>query len=164
MMLTTLKKEFLKRGMLDHSAQLICSFLHSCHVMHLINSEVFLIPAAISPQPPAKLDPVVGSFPRHAPRHEEPTELMPIVTLPLVPTLQRLIKVEATGLVYRRSLYMPLLASGFWGELVSLFLQSGDFYNLIRAAVPGLTYSEDATFFTRVLIGKLFQRLLKKKT
>ena len=157
MTLTALKKEFLKRDMLDHNAQLICTFLHSCHVVHLINSEVFLVPATMPTQPPVELDSVVGSFPRDAPHFDDPMELMSVKNLPLVPTLQRLIKVEATGLVYRRGLYMPLQASGFWGELVSLFLQSSDFYSLIRAAVPGLPYSEDATFFTRVLIGKPFQ-------
>ena len=153
MTLNNLKKEFHKRTMLDHNAQLICSFLHSCHVIHLINTEVFLIPAAMPMQPPVGLDAVTGSFPRNTHNHEEPMELMCVRDLPLVPVLQRLIKVEATGLIYRRKLYMPLLASGFWGELVSLFLQSSDFYKLIREAVPDLPFSEDATFCTRVLIG-----------
>ena len=140
--------------MLDHTSKLTCSFLHESHVVHLINTEVILIPPAMPSQPPVELATGFCAFPRNSVHPDELVELMPVRELPLVPTLKRLIGVKATGLVYRRKLKMPLLASGFWGELVSLFLQSSDFYNLIRAAVPGLPFSEDATFCTRVLIGK----------
>lgn len=73
-------------------------------------------------------------------------------------------QVKKTGLVYRRMLHLPPIASGFWSKLISLFIQKEDFQNIIHDSAPGRFDLQMATHSLLCLIGNLSLRWQYWKT
>ena len=69
--------------------------------------------------------------------------------------VERVMQLKKTGLVYRRMLHLPPIASGFWSKLISLFIQKEDFQNIIHDSAPGKFDLQMATHSLLCLIGNL---------
>ncbi len=49
---------------------------------------------------------------------------------------ERILEVKETGLIFRRMILLPPIASGFWSKLIALCLQKQDFQAIILQAIP----------------------------
>lgn len=62
--------------------------------------------------------------------------LFSIVVLLFYFTVGGILGIKKTGLVYRRMLLLPPIASGFWSKLITLCLQKQDFQQIILGGIP----------------------------
>ena len=138
-------KEFSTQGYPPPISQLVRTFLRQYHIVHQINEDSYLVPSAIQPHPGLVLNVEQGSFPGRGfslsqdvfdDDDEQPASLQvgPAITRRRV---TRDIEIEKPGLVYRRILHLPPIASGFWSKLISLFIQKPDFQHIVHTATPG---------------------------
>lgn len=144
-------KELESQGHHRDTGRLIRAFLREHGVIHQIDHDNFLIPSAISPEPALRLEPELGYFPFKEPervgegegevREGEESEgegtledsFPSIVASSSYKKATQKLHVRKTGLVYRRTLHLPPIASGFWSKLISLFIQKEEFLLLISA-------------------------------
>lgn len=134
--------EFIHQGCSDNISKLIRSFLNQLGIIHQVNKEYCLVPSAIDPDPSLCHKETLGTFPREqvyqwgqgAESLESP---LPSVE-PLVESLSAcsLLGIKKTGVVYRRMLLLPPIASGFWSKLIALCLQKQDFQQIILNGIP----------------------------
>lgn len=123
-----LDKQGYKKETGQEIGHLLRQFLMEHGVIHKIDSENYLVPSTINPDPALPLDLKLGYFPSRpvvAPLQEDDTVCSPYTTQS--PKLS----VFPTGLVYRRMLHLPPIASGFWSKLISLFIQHVEILMLI---------------------------------
>ena len=152
-------QEFQSRGYNPKTSKLIRTFLHEYNVIHQINHEFCLVPSAINPDP-LPLDKQQGVFPFS---HPPPTCRDDLTSFPsIVPTaLNRKsnidhMHVRTTGLLYRRLLLLPPIASGFWSKLISLFIQKNDFQKIVLGSTPGnFSLQQGAAYRLLCMIGNL---------
>jgi len=65
-------------------------------------------------------------------------------------------QVQTTGLLYRRLLLLPPIASGFWSKLISLFIQKNDFQKIVLGSTPGnFSLQQGAAYRLLCMIGNL---------
>lgn len=124
-----LDKQGYKKGIGQKIGHLLRRFLMEHGVIHKIDSENYLVPSTINPDPTLPLDLKLGYFPSRAmiaPLQENDAVSCSPYTAPS-PKLS----VFPTGLVYRRMLHLPPIASGFWSKLISLFIQHVEILMLI---------------------------------
>ena len=125
----------------DHSvSKLIRTFLNELHIIHQVNRDYCLVPSAIESDPVLASQAEYGSFPRAAVYQIQRMDSDSFPTIgPMVVNSydKHHLQVRETGLVYRRMLLLPPIASGFWSKLIALFLQKADFQQIIKAATPG---------------------------
>ena len=125
----------------DHSvSKLIRSFLNELHIIHQVNRDYCLVPSAIDSDPVLKSQAEYGSFPRasvYQIQHMDADSLPSFGTIHTNSYDRHHLQVRETGLVYRRMLLLPPIASGFWCKLIALFLQKTDFQQIVRDATPG---------------------------
>ena len=148
-------RELESQGHRKDIGRLIRAFLREHGVIHQIDHDNFLIPSAISPEPALRLEPELGYFPFKEPERvgegeteEEEGEgkgekstgegvledvFSSIVASSSYKKATQKLHIIKTGLVYRRTLHLPPIASGFWSKLISLFIQKEDFLLLISA-------------------------------
>lgn len=121
-------------------SKLVRTFLNELHIIHQVNRNYCLVPSAIDSDPVLMSQAEYGSFPRAAVYQ---IQLLDSDSLPSVGPMvvnsydEHHLQVRETGLIYRRMLLLPPIASGFWSKLIALFLQKGDFQQIIKAATPG---------------------------
>lgn len=125
----------------DHSvSKLIRTFLHELHIIHQVNRDYCLVPSAIESDPVLASQAEYGSFPRAAVYQVQKLDGDSLPSIgPLVVNScdEHHMEVRETGLIYRRMLLLPPIASGFWSKLIALFLQKADFQQIVKAATPG---------------------------
>ena len=136
-----MNREFQDQGCDENISKLIRTFLHELHIIHQVNRDYCLVPSAIDPDPALSRRAEWGSFPRaqqyQCQRRDLSNEAVPSISaLVINETDDTQLYVKTTGLIYRRMLLMPPIASGFWSKLIALFLQKSDFQQIIRNAVP----------------------------
>lgn len=131
--------EFEQRGYDRKIGKLIRTFLHEYNVIHQINHESCLVPSAISTDT-LYLEQEQGVFPFS---HPPPTCRDDFISFPsIVPTVLNQTpcnietSVQVTGLLYRRLLLLPPIASGFWSKLIALFIQKHDFQQIVLGSSP----------------------------
>ena len=132
-------REFENRGYAKKIGKLIRTFLHEYNVIHQINNQSFLVPSAISADP-LPLEQEQGVFPFS---HPPPTCMDDLTSFPSIgPSVLNQTAstngamVKVTGLLYRRLLLLPPIASGFWSKLISLFIQKHDFQQIVHGSAP----------------------------
>ena len=115
---------------------LLRQFLVEHGVIHRIDSENYLVPSAINPDPSLPLNLVLGHFP-HKSRElpVEPSE--PLPPSPYCAPAALTLSLVGTGLVYRRMLHLPPIASGFWSKLISLCIQHEEILKLLSTGSCG---------------------------
>ena len=123
-------------------SKLIRTFLNELHIIHQVNRDYCLVPSAIESDPILASQAEYGSFPRAAvyqiQQMESSSDSFPTIGPMVVNSCdQHHLEVRETGLIYRRMLLLPPIASGFWSKLIALFLQKGDFQQIVKAATPG---------------------------
>jgi hypothetical protein len=123
-------------------SKLIRTFLNELHIIHQVNRDYCLVPSAIESDPVLTSQAEYGSFPRAAvyqiQQVDSSSDSFPTIGPMVVNTYdQHHLEVRETGLIYRRMLLLPPIASGFWSKLIALFLQKADFQQIIKAATPG---------------------------
>ena len=141
---TKMNDEFTQKGCSEDITKLIRTFLNQLGVIHQVNSEYCLIPSAIDPDPTIQEREILGSFPRHEVyQYGRSLESMdparvPSSVGPLVSDYSAggMLGIKRTGLVYRRMLFLPPIASGFWSRLIALCLQKNDFQQLVLSGIP----------------------------
>ena len=138
---TTKMDEELHLQRCDHSvSKLIRTFLNELHIIHQVNRDYCLVPSAIESDPVLMSQAEYGSFPRAAVYHIQQLESdsLPSVGAMVITSYdEHHLQVRETGLIYRRMLLLPPIASGFWSKLIALFLQKTDFQQIVKAATPG---------------------------
>ena len=120
-------------------SRLIRTFLNELHIIHQVNHDYCLVPSAIESDPVLTSQAEHGSFPRAAVYQIQRMESDSFPTVgPMVINSydKHHMEVRETGLIYRRMLLLPPIASGFWSKLIALFLQKADFQQIIKAATP----------------------------
>ena len=90
-------------------------------MIHQISDDNYLVPSAISPDPTLSLDLRQGHFPYKSIPHTE-SQTLDSINSPYAQPAHKL-TVATTGLVYRRMLHLPPIASGFWSKFISLCIQ-----------------------------------------
>lgn len=121
-------------------SKLIRTFLNELHIIHQVNRDYCLVPSAIESDPVLMSQAEYGSFPRAAQYQIQQldSDSLPSVGAMVVTSYDKHhLSVRDTGLIYRRMLLLPPIASGFWSKLIALFLQKADFQQIIKAATPG---------------------------
>ena len=121
-------------------SKLIRTFLNELHIIHQVNRNYCLVPSAIDSDPVLMSQAEYGSFPRAAVYQIQPldSDSLPSIGPMVVNSYdEHHLQVCETGLIYRRMLLLPPIASGFWSKLIALFLQKGDFQQIIKTATPG---------------------------
>lgn len=138
----TMNTEFESRGCDSNISKLIRTFLNEFHIIHQVSKDYCLVPSAISSIPAIPRHVEKGSFPRKA---KYMYTVQQGATDPSLPSILPMacnspeeiqLKVTDTGLVYRRFMLLPPIASGFWSKLIALFLQKKDFNKLVEKATP----------------------------
>ena len=111
---------------------LLRQFLMEHGVIHQIDSDNFLVPSAINPDPNLPLDLKLGHFPhqRMQENHSHDSDADNVAYSPYTAASPKLC-VVGTGLVYRRMLHLPPIASGFWSKLISLCIQQEEIISLL---------------------------------
>ena len=138
----TMDQEFKKQGCDSNFSKLIRTFLCQFHIIHQVSKDYCLVPSAISAIPAIPKHVEVGSFPRKAMYMYRVQQLSTIPSLPSVLPIacnspeEIQLKVTDTGLIYRRFMLLPPIASGFWSKLIAIFLQKKDFNKLVAEATP----------------------------
>ena len=127
-------QELEKQGYTKNIGHLIRQFLMEHGVIHKIDEDNYLVPSAISPDPALPLDLKLGYFPFR--NMAVPLEVGIVPSSPYTAPSPKL-SVVSTGLVYRRMLHLPPIASGFWSKLISLFIQHEEILLLISDNMPG---------------------------
>ena len=157
-----MNREFQDQGCDENISKLIRTFLHELHIIHQVNRDYCLVPSAIDPDPALSRRAEWGSFPRaqqyQCQRRDLSNEAVPSISaLVINETDDTQLYVKTTGLIYRRMLLMPPIASGFWSKLIALFLQKSDFQQIIRNAVPEESASKFVvpTHRLRTMIGSI---------
>ena len=138
-----MNEQFERQGCDSNVSKIIRTFLCQFHIIHQISKDYCLVPSAISAIPMLPKDSELGSFPKKADllyTVHQPLSLGPSLpsVLPLAcnsPDDIQLV-VTPTGLIYRRFILLPPIASGFWSKLIALFLQKRDFNKLVEGATP----------------------------
>ena len=134
--------EFLQQGCNDNVSRLIRHFLSQLSIIHQVNREYCLVPSAINPDPALHHKELLGSFPRQQ-RYQ--FEQHSLDTLDQLPSIEALVcnvsaggslEVKKSGLIFRRMLLLPPIASGFWSKLIALCLQKQDFQQIVLKAIP----------------------------
>ena len=110
---------------------LIRQFLMEHGVLHKIDAENYLVPSAISPDPNLPLDLKLGYFPFQTALDSPQEEDDEYEQLSPYSTASPKLSLVSTGLVYRRTLHLPPIASGFWSKLISLCIQHEEILLLI---------------------------------
>ncbi len=134
--------EFTQKGCSDDTTKLVRTFLNQLGIIHQVNNEYCLIPSAIDPDPSLQQKEILGSFPRHQIYQYglslDSMEQVPSHVGPLVSDYSAGgdLGVKKTGLVYRRMLFLPPIASGFWSKLIALCLQKQDFQQIVLSGIP----------------------------
>ena len=142
-------RELESRGHSKDTGHLVRAFLQEHAVIHQLDSDSFLIPTVLSSEPPLPLEMELGFFPfkeSHMMRHEPAKENIregallsstssAVSILSYKKPAQRL-RVVKTGLVFRRTLFLPPIASGFWSKLISLFILKEEFFHFISTSAP----------------------------
>ena len=129
-------RELEKQGYSKNISNLIRQFLKEHGVIHQIDSENYLVPSAISPGPALPLHLHLGHFPFKDVELPLEDDSGDIPSSPYKVHSPKL-SVVSTGLVYRRMLHLPPIASGFWSKLISLFIQHEEILLLISSNSPG---------------------------
>ena len=132
-------------------------------MIHQINRELCLVPSAIDPDPGLCLSAETGSFPwfrqevsvANTPDEQGLVSLSSYGPASARRPVMRNMQVKKTGLVYRRMLHLPPIASGFWSKLISLFIQKEDFQQIIHNSAPGKFELQAATHCLLCMIGNL---------
>ena len=105
-------------------------------VIHQIDENNYLVPSAINPDPRLPLDQKLGYFPYKAtddsPQIEDQFTMEPHSHHR---SISRNLSVVTTGLVYRRMLHLPPIASGFWSKFISLCIQHDEILLLLSTGV-----------------------------
>ena len=152
-------QEFQSRGYHSKTSKLIRTFLHEYHVIHQINHELCLVPSAINPDP-LPLDKQQGVFPFS---HPPPSCRDDLTSFPsIMPFVLNkksngdAMQVRTTGLLYRRLLLLPPIASGFWSKLIALFIQKNDFQKIVLGSTPGnFSLQQGSAYRLLCMIGNL---------
>ncbi len=135
--------QFEQQGCNVNVSKIIRTFLAQFHIVHQISNDYCLVPSAVGSVPKMSRDSEVGSFPCKTSLLYTTTPLPP--TGPSLPSVMPLagkspdeiqLNVTTTGLIYRRFIMLPPIASGFWSKLIALFLQKKDFNKLVETATP----------------------------
>ena len=150
-------RELESQGHSKDTGRLVRAFLQEHAVIHQLDSDSFLIPTVLSSEPPLPLEMELGFFPfkeSHMMRNEQTEEneggekgegkregalvsstSTTISILSYKKPAQRL-HIVKTGLVFRRTLFLPPIASGFWSKLISLFILKEEFFHFISTSAP----------------------------
>lgn len=135
---SAMDQEFGKQGCDVNISKLIRTFLCLFHVIYPVSRQYCLVPSAISSIPAISRQIEIGTFPRKPmfANSAHPTSLPSV--LPFASNAQEAaqLRVVETGLIYRRSMVLPPMASGFWSQLIALFLHTEDFSKIITEATP----------------------------
>ncbi len=138
-----MNEQFERQGCDVNISKIIRTFLAQFHIIHQISSDYCLVPSAVTATPDLPKDSEVGSFPRKINLMHTAQRISPYA--PSLPSVMPLackspdeiqLKVTTTGLIYRRFILLPPIASGFWSKLIALFLQKKDFNKLVEGATP----------------------------
>ncbi len=138
-----MNEQFEQQGCNDNISKIIRTFLAQFHIIHQISAEYCLVPSAVTSNPDLPKDSEVGSFPRKTSimytaqgiSTHDPS-LPSVLPLACKSPDEIQLKVTTTGLIYRRFILLPPIASGFWSKLIALFLQKKDFNKLVESATP----------------------------
>ena len=128
-------QELEKQGYNKTIGHLLRQFLMEHGVIHKIDENNYLVPSAINPDPALPLDLKLGYFP-YKDTEAPPLECEGSVTHSPYTSPSPKLCVVSTGLVYRRTLHLPPIASGFWSKLISLFIQHEELLLLLSAGGP----------------------------
>ena len=115
---------------------LIRQFLVEHGVIHKIDADNYLVPSAINPDPNLPLDLKLGYFPFHIaaePAEDDGKDDYERIASSPYTTPSPKLSLVSTGLVYRRMLHLPPIASGFWSKLISLCIQHEEILLLISS-------------------------------
>ncbi len=138
-----MNEQFEQQGCDVNVSKIIRTFLAQFHIIHQISNDYCLVPSAISSVPDLPKNSEVGSFPCKPGLLNATNFISP--TAPSLPSVMPLagkspdeiqLVVTPTGLLYRRYIMLPPIASGFWSKMIALFLQKKDFNKLVEAATP----------------------------
>ena len=145
-----------ERGCSKTIGNLLRQFLMEHGVIHKIDSENYLVPSAINPDPNLPLDLKLGQFPHqkqdHTSQDEESRHRIP--DSPYKTSSPKL-SLVGTGLIYRRMLHLPPIASGFWSKLISLCLQQEEILSLLSKGSSSGYETNVATNRLRAMLGNI---------
>ena len=154
--------EFTKQGCDNSISELIRTFLSQLSIIHEVNREYCLVPSAIDPEPILNHKEEEGFFPRHqAYQVDQQNSSSSLSQLPSIgPLVSRSsasgnLKVCKTGLIYRRMLLIPPMASGFWSRLIALCLQKQDFQQILASTISSECKPAGPAHRLRSMIGNL---------
>lgn len=142
---TKMNDEFLHHGCSEHTSKLVRSFLNQLGIIQQVNREYSLVPSAIDPDPVLHQRETLGSFPRYQVYQSHHGGKQSLGSLdhinavgPLVANqpASGVLGIKETGLIYRRMLILPPIASGFWSKLITLCLQKQDFQHIVLGGIP----------------------------
>ena len=121
-----------KQGYNKTVGHLLRQFLMEHGVIHKIDADNYLVPSAINPDPALPIDLKLGHYP-YKDMEVPPLEGEGSVARSPYTSPSPKLSVVSTGLVYRRMLHLPPIASGFWSKLISLFIQHEELLLLLSA-------------------------------
>ena len=127
-------ERFREKAYTPEQITLIYCFLLEFGVLMRVDKEMVLLPSMIRPAPMIKLGVETGVFPfgnfsvEDVRMMDSINDMAPEADLRSMPSE---LKVQRTGLVYRRMLVVPSLPSGFWSKLICLCLQKDDFMYIV---------------------------------
>lgn len=133
--------EFIQHGCSASISKLIRSFLNQLGIIHQVNRDYCLVPSAIDPDPSLSKKETLGSFPHYQSyqynQSLDSMDQLPSVS-PIVESIpaSNVLGIKKTGPVYRRMIFLPPIASGFWSKLIALCLQKQDFQQIILEGIP----------------------------
>ena len=135
---------------------LLRQFLMEHGVIHQIDSDNYLVPSAINPDPNLSLDAKLGHFPGQNRRDSSEIDDTENVAFSPYKTQSPKLCVVGTGLVYRRTLHLPPIASGFWSKLISLCIQQEEFLSLLSTGDSAAGYETHiSTNRLRAMLGNV---------
>ena len=125
---------FREKAYTPEQIPLISFFLLEFGVLMRVDKEMVLLPSMIRPAPTIKLGAESGVFPWGNFSVEDVRVMDSINVMAAEADLRSMpseLKVQRTGLIYRRMLIVPSLPSGFWSKLICLCLQKDDFMYIV---------------------------------
>lgn len=134
-------EEFQRNDINKETSKLVRLFLREYRIIHQLDHEYYLVPSKVTLHPRHRLRSEIGTFPllKHTDAADAPEASIRsdwFTPQAVCPTLPEQLRVQRTGLVFRRFLIFPPIPSGFWSSLISLFIQKSDIEKLLQAAAP----------------------------
>ena len=154
-------EEFQRKGIDMETTKLVRLFLREYRIIHQLDQEFYLVPSMVALYPRRHLKCEKGSFPVQNGVDAADTaeaSLRSDIFSPLAvnSVSDKRLHVRKTGLVFRRFLMFPPIPSGFWSNLISLFIQKSDIAKFLQAAAPTpISMRPAAVNQLRTMIGNL---------